>query len=56
LQPDFEVCPCCRERCFTATVASDLVLDEDTAHSWRKEFGFGWWLWDTGKIFEGLDI
>ena len=50
LHPDFEVCPCCREACYTAQVVSDTVLDEDEAHRWRKEFAFGWWLWDTGKI------
>lgn len=48
--PDFERCPCCREKCYTGKVVESNAPDEDEAHSWRQEFDFGWWLWDTGRL------
>jgi hypothetical protein len=40
-------CPCCREPTFDS---ANPPLHEETADLLAKQFGFGWWLWDTGRL------
>lgn len=45
---DFELCPQCLEQ--TLVKYGKPALHSAEAVSLKREYEFGWWLWDTGRL------